>query len=132
MPRTELGRVSPERPPPGSVNEPGEEYGTPDLPRETVLDRVPVFEGAKGDPGDKGDKGEKGDDGVDAIPAFHYTAPDPALSVWSIPHGRGGYPVVVLRDPSNRLMFAQVAYQSADEVVVSFPSPQLGTAELIF
>ena len=81
--------------------------------------------------GSVGPVGLQGPPGADTLPPFHHEQIEP-LSVWIINHNRNSYPVPVFHDDQGNLMIAHYAYQSLDQITVSFPSPQTGTAELIF
>jgi hypothetical protein len=77
--------------------------------------------------------GPRGPQGLPGDQPFHFEQPDDdPLSVWTIHHNRDAHPTVVLRDETGQLMIARFDYQDTNTVTVSFPSPQSGTAELIF
>lgn len=85
-----------------------------------------------GPAGPKGDRGETGPQGDPALPPVHFVQDDP-LSVWTINHNRNTVSVsVTLRDQDGVLMYAPFAVQSPNQIVVSYPSPQAGTADLVF
>lgn len=77
--------------------------------------------------------GPRGARGFPGGMSFHFEQPaDDPLSVWTIHHGFNAFPTAVLRDDNGHLMIARYDNLDANTVVVSFPSPQSGTAELIF
>lgn len=78
-----------------------------------------------------GPPGLQGPPGDDNLPPYHHVQEE-SLSVWTINHNRNSYPVPVFRDDAGNLMIAHYAYQSLDQITVSFPSPRTGTADLIF
>lgn len=124
MPRVEAGRTTSD--PREFVNRPGEEDGRSEHPPETVLEHTIITSGPKGDQGDQGLPGPG------ATQPYHHVQ-SIAAAEWQIAHNRHQSELVAtFRDENGVPMFARYDVMSPDLIVVSFPAPQLGTADLIF
>lgn len=60
---------------------------------------------------------------------FRWTQTVPA-TVWVIAHGQDSFPAVSVIDPLNTELFGQVDYVDADNLTITFSTPQTGTAFL--
>jgi len=65
-------------------------------------------------------------------PCVYVHSQGTAAASWSIEHGLGTYPVVVLTDLAGNVLEADVQYIDADNVTVSFGTAQAGTAYLLY
>lgn len=80
--------------------------------------------------GPRGPEGPRGPAGTSTNAAYLHTQSNPA-AVWTIQHGLGFRAVPLVRDVDDRVTFGwEIAWESPDVLIITFPHPIAGTAAL--